>query len=66
MNGESERFPPHDERIKPAWNKATGLHELILGGKVIFRFKSDHHFRDFAILCHCMERPLEVTETPKG
>ena len=64
MTGESDRFPPHSERIKPAYNKATGLHELIMHGKVIYKFKSPEHFRDFAILCHCIERPLEMTETP--
>ena len=64
-DGESARMPPHDERIKPAFNKTTGLHELIIGGKTVYTFKSDVEFRDFSILVHCIERPLEVTETPK-
>jgi hypothetical protein len=64
MNGESDRMPPHNERIKPAYNKRTGLHELILNGKVIYQFKSAYHFRDFSLTCHCAEMPLEVTETP--
>lgn len=64
MNGESDRFPPHDERIKPAYNKATDLPELIRGGKVIHKFKSWDEFRDFSILTHCTEWPLARTETP--
>jgi hypothetical protein len=63
-DGESNRMPPHSGRILPAYNKSTGLHELILDGKTIYRFKSDFHFRDFSLTCHCIERPLEVTETP--
>lgn len=64
MNGESDRFPPHDKRIKPAYNKATDLPELIIGGKVVYKFKSDAEYRDFSILVHCTEWPLEKTETP--
>ena len=64
INGESDRFPPHDGRIKPAWDRGTGKYSLILGGRVIYEFKSEAHFRDFSILVHCMEQPLERTETP--
>jgi hypothetical protein len=64
MNGESDRFPPHDKRIKPAFNAKTGLQELIIGGRVVYAFRSEAEFRDFSILVHCIEWPLEKTETP--
>ena len=64
MTGESDRFPPHDERAKIAWNKKTGLHELLIGPVVIYRWKSHAHYRSFCLQAHAMEYPLEMTETP--
>ena len=58
------RFPPHEERIKPAFNQKTGLQELVINGKVVYKFLSAEEYRDFSILVHCTEWPLSKTETP--